>query len=40
MATEGHERGPREDHQQKNKDEIDKEISEVRAQMENLAFKM
>jgi hypothetical protein len=40
MATEGHERGPREDCQQKRKAEIDEELSEIRAQMEKLAFKM
>jgi hypothetical protein len=40
MATEGHEHGPRGDHQQKNKDETDKEINEIREQMEKLGFKM
>jgi hypothetical protein len=40
MATEGHERGPKEDLQQKSKAEIEKELSKVRARMENLAFKM
>jgi hypothetical protein len=40
MATEGHGRGRREDHQQKGKVEMDKELSEVRERMENLAFKM
>jgi hypothetical protein len=40
MDTEGHEHGPREDHQQKRKDEIEKYLSEIRAQMEKIAFKM
>jgi hypothetical protein len=40
MVVEGHERGPREDRQQKSKAEIDKELIEIRAQMEKLAFKM
>jgi hypothetical protein len=31
---------PREDRQQKRKAEIDKELTEIRAQMEKLAFKM
>jgi hypothetical protein len=40
MATEGHGRGRREDHQPKGKDEMDKELAEVRARMEQLALKM
>jgi hypothetical protein len=40
MATEGHKKGWGEDHQQRNKDEIDKELNEIRAEMEKLAFKM
>jgi hypothetical protein len=40
MATEGHERGQRGGRQQKRKEEIDKELSEIRAEMERLALKM
>jgi hypothetical protein len=40
MATKVHEHGPREDHHQKIKVEIGKELIEIRAQMENLSFKM
>jgi hypothetical protein len=40
MATEGHEHGGRGDHQQMSKAEIDKELTEIRARMEELALKM
>jgi len=40
MATEGHERGGRADHQQKTKAEIDKELTEIRARMVQLALIM
>jgi hypothetical protein len=40
MATEGHERGGRGDHQQMSKEEIDKELAEIRARMEQLTLKM
>jgi hypothetical protein len=40
MATEGHRGGQGEDHQQKNKAEIDKELREIREKMENIALKM
>jgi hypothetical protein len=40
MVTEGHKRGRGEDHQQRNKAEIDKELNEIRTEMEKLAFKM
>jgi hypothetical protein len=40
MATEGHKHGRREDCPQKRKVEIDKELSEIRAEMEKLALKM
>jgi hypothetical protein len=40
MATEGHERGPRGDHQQKSRDEIGRELKEIRSRMEKLALKM
>jgi hypothetical protein len=35
MAIEGHEHGGRGDHQQKTKEEIDKEIAKLRARMES-----
>jgi hypothetical protein len=40
MAIEGHKHGQGEVHSQKRKAEMDKELSEIRAQMEKLAFKM
>jgi hypothetical protein len=40
MATEGHMGGQGKDHQQKNKVEIDKELTEIREKMERLALKM
>jgi hypothetical protein len=40
MVTEGHERGQDKDRQQKRKAETDKELKEIRAQMEKLALKM
>jgi hypothetical protein len=40
MVTEGHERGGRGDHYQKSKVEIDKELTEIRARMEQLTLKM
>jgi hypothetical protein len=40
MAIEGHKHGRGEVHSQKRKVEMDKELSEIRAQMEELAFKM
>jgi hypothetical protein len=40
MATEGHERAPREDCQWKRKSEIEKQLSEIRARMKKLVFKM
>jgi hypothetical protein len=40
MATEGHKRGRRGDRQQKNKAKIDKELNEIRVEMEKLALKM
>jgi hypothetical protein len=40
MATKGHERGPRGDFQHKIKVETDKELNEIRVQMEKLEFKM
>jgi len=40
MATEGHERGGRGDHQQKTKEEISEELSEIRERMEQLILKM
>jgi hypothetical protein len=40
MDTKGHERGGRGDHQQMNKAEIDKELAEIRARMEQLTLKM
>jgi hypothetical protein len=40
MATKGHEHGGRGDHQQKTKVEIDKELAEIRARMEQLALIM
>jgi hypothetical protein len=38
MATEGHEHGGRGDHQQMSKVEMDKELTEIRARMEELAL--
>jgi hypothetical protein len=40
MATEVHERGQRGDHQNKTKAEIDKELTEIRERMEQLALIM
>jgi hypothetical protein len=40
MVVEGHKRGRREDFPQKRKVEMDKELSEIRAEMEKLALKM
>jgi hypothetical protein len=40
MATEFHERGRRGNHQQKNKEEIDEELAEIRERMEHLTLKM
>jgi hypothetical protein len=40
MAIEGRERGQGKDHQQKGKYEMDKELAEIRARMEELAFRM
>jgi hypothetical protein len=40
MATEGRERGGREDHQKMSKEYIDKEISKIRVRMEQLTLKM
>ena len=40
MVTEGHMGGQSRDHQQKNKVEIDKELTEIREKMERLALKM
>jgi methyl coenzyme M reductase subunit D len=40
MATEGHERGQRGDHQKKSKVEIDEELVEIRARMEQLTLKI
>jgi hypothetical protein len=40
MATEGHEHGGRGDHQQMSKADIDKELVEIRARMEQLTLKM
>jgi hypothetical protein len=40
MVIEDHEWGQRGDHQQKSKVEIDKELAEIRARMEQLTLKM
>jgi hypothetical protein len=40
MATEGQGCGHREDHKQQRKDEMDKELAEIRARMEELALRM
>jgi hypothetical protein len=40
MATKGHEHGRRGDHQQKSKEEIDKDLIEIRARMEQMTLKM
>jgi hypothetical protein len=40
MAIDGHKHGRGEVQSQKRKAEMDKELSEIRAQMEKLAFKM
>jgi hypothetical protein len=40
MATEGHKFGRGTDHKKKRKEEIDKELREIREKMENLALKM
>jgi hypothetical protein len=40
MSTEGHKRGQRGGYLQRGKAEMDKELSEIRAKMERLAFKM
>jgi hypothetical protein len=40
MVTEGHEHGVRGENQQMSKDEMDKELSEIRVKMEELALQM
>jgi hypothetical protein len=40
MATEGHKCGQGADRKKKSKAKIDKELSEIRAEMERLALKM
>jgi hypothetical protein len=40
MAIEGHGCGGKKNHQQKRKDEMDKELMEIRERMEELAFQM
>jgi hypothetical protein len=40
MATEGHGCDGKNNHQQKRKDEMDKELIEIRERMEELAFRM
>jgi hypothetical protein len=40
MATEDDERGGRGDHQQMSKEEMDKELAEIRERMEHIALKM
>jgi deoxycytidylate deaminase len=40
MATEGHRRDGKKIHQQPSKDEMDKELAEIRARMEELALQM
>ena len=40
MAIEGHEQGQEEVHSQRIKEEMDKELSEIQAKMEELAFEM
>jgi hypothetical protein len=40
MGIEGHGRGGKKNHQQKRKDEMDKELMEIRARMEELSFQM
>jgi hypothetical protein len=40
MATEGHGCGGKKNHQQQRKDEMDKELTEVRARMEELALRV
>jgi hypothetical protein len=40
MATRGHRHGQDKDHQQMKKEQVDKELREIREKMENLALKM
>jgi hypothetical protein len=40
MAIEGHKRGRGEVYSQRRKEEMEKELSEILAEMEKLAFKM
>jgi hypothetical protein len=40
MVTEGHEHGVRGENQHMSKDEMDKELSEIREKMEELALQM
>jgi hypothetical protein len=40
MATEGHGCGGKKNHQQQRKDEMDKELAEIRARMEELALRV
>jgi hypothetical protein len=40
MVTEVHEHGGRGDHQEMSKDEMDKELAEIREKMEELALRM
>jgi hypothetical protein len=40
MATEGHERGQREGYKKKINPEMDLELNEIRARMEQLALRM
>jgi hypothetical protein len=40
MATEGHGRGGKKNHQQQRKDEMDEELTEIRERMEELALRM
>ena len=40
MATEGHGRGGKKNHQQQRKDEMDKELIEVRERMKELALRV
>jgi len=40
MATEGPERGGRRDHQHMSKEEMERELTEIRVRMEQLALRM
>jgi hypothetical protein len=40
MATEGHARDGRKNHQQLSKDVMDKDLAEIRARMEELSLQM